>query len=724
MPRQTYGSDTVVEGVFSMPAVEGESNTQTLLTLGDMETIVKDLIDAPLRIEHGKEIAGIVEHAEIDPKTKCIRGRVRLNKGFSGERAAHLCRTGHFRGFSLGLDHMTGRDADGLPIITEKRALHVALANEPEMAEHAIITHVTPLSEERQRELEESRARITKARSTIDATENKLSFPKLGDEGDRLSTVLNDSATVHLTTYSSKSATMTDQTATATATPATPSAAEQIAALQKQLTDLQSRVQPPAKASETEANATLQAPPERLLPPAETRTSHMNIDANGVPQWQQKAPGQSQSSPLTFNFNMGQTDREQAALQERDRRSVLRKRGREEEPEVPAEATGDKLSEVQELRKRMAEMEERLQSFKQQKHRLDQATPHPSQAEQMAHDATTEEFAEKINTAKDQSIAEAQAEIDEDEDVEDKTKTLSIREIKEEHQKLRNMYGEIQEMRARDKEKKDTALQDRIKRKFKKYEAHAMRTGRHLRRHYEAQLAKTNIPLDSPEAHAILNMSNENLAAKKFDQSFLDNMGTQLLVSTLSNATNGIGLKQANEQLARERQKAAEMASRNRVLEQRAQLAATGRARDDVMMLDPKPMAPVRKLTPAARVAAPVQPAKPAQELSANEAFMKNSGISWRLAAPNRNLDAISAPRPKNPLGSVPFEVCAPRRRVHGLQFKHGKEDRDFVLRMMDEARTNSKAALTYSNAQQQSAFSPNEHFVPVNGRVGMYRVK
>src|SRR6056297_3740800 len=130
-----------VDGVFSMPAAEGESQDQLLLTIDDMKKRLDTVCGAPVRIEHGGEVVGSVERVEIDAKNR-IAGTVRLNPDTNGHRAARLCREGKYKGFSLGIMHEPDLSEDGKPIIKDKLILHVALAADPEFAEHTKISEV------------------------------------------------------------------------------------------------------------------------------------------------------------------------------------------------------------------------------------------------------------------------------------------------------------------------------------------------------------------------------------------------------------------------------------------------------------------------------------------------------------------------------------------------------------------------------------------------------
>jgi len=733
MSDDTSSDDTSVDdlrvpvsGVFSMPASEGASQDQCLLTREDMQRELPALVGAPVRVEHGGEVVGTVEKVTIDDEDR-MAGTVRLNRDYSGRRAVRACRTGKYKGFSLGIMHQPGADADGKPIIKDKLILHVALAADPEFAEH---TKISEVGEDR-RELKLARRFVKIAAAKL---RREVGEKKQTDQNTMRKPVAQGTTTERqppIVSVSSKSS--------APSTSAM-SSAEEIA---RQIAELQEKQK---KIQEEEEKAKKEASEQQEMQTDAPQASSMNQQqqqqhqqpSGGMQQdgaWQQKPPNSFQS-PVVFNMHVGgqgqgqtqgsfdplsqmseasaaeyQRQKRDAELYERQRAQAPAGRGKkrtvDEEQEdsvsmVPK--TDEKDREIARLKALLGESDGKNRRYDADSADLgsEQEEPEGSRASQKTRDL--------MSSIQNKLAAPSAAadDVDEDADVDDKPQapaaggeeeeidasSLTYEELSKKNTTLKGMAREINDLKTKIRAMKDGTnkqnRKDELATKQRKYEAACTDYVRKNNAWLMRQIALAGQDIDEDMEETMADYATQVGGLKLGDLSSLNNMGRLVTVSH-ANAQNGLrqteeALAAARKEFAKERLRLQRDAERQRVAAERAEAQRTVASSD--------PRAGVRGGKPKPQGRPHSQPAHaPAPNASASDPraqFMRTTGLSMPLVdyskplpAGSKLFEAKSNPRNMN------FVKPEDRHRFRAPRSRRGAQRSvDFdVLKELDRTR-------------------------------------
>jgi len=709
-----------VSGVFSMPAVEGESEDQCLLTLADMQKELPTLTGAPVRVEHGEEVVGTVEKVTIDAQNR-IAGTVRLNRDYSGRKALSACRDGRYKGFSLGIMHEPGLGDDGKPIIKNKLILHVALAQNPEFSDH---TKISDIGDDR-REVKIGRRFVKiaaeKLRRETGTGGEKQTAPRTLKSGSAKASTADKTRQQPITvSLSSNSSAPETQTMSSVE-----ELNRQMAELQKQRDALEAQQKAEAEASMKVDQQQQQQPPQQ--PPQQ--------DFQG---WSQKQPN-PYTSPVVFNMNVGgaqapgtdplsqmseataaeferqKADAEayrkmKAEEERRNRKGEKRSRDEAEAPDQPSTtAAASLIPEQDEKDREIARLKALLGEAGEGKERRQEdnegTVDHASSKTQALVDSIQSKLAQATTNES------AAADMDEDADIDDKliakqkaeaasatqdidASKISFDDLSKENETIRTTIREVNALKSEIKKMKDGAAKqhkkDELARKERLVrsasESYVRRNNAWLVR--QMSLAGQDIDDDMSSAMADYATQPESLTLK--DLASLNNMGRLVTVSH-ANAQNGLMATQAA--LAKERQvwekerlKLQAKAESERIAAERAQAhlsIANSDPRFGVRGANPVPQGRRHsqpKSAPQAQARASVDP---------RFAYMKQTGIPMRLVDASKRVDGMKvfeSGKAVRDLSFVPAQSrhsFRPPRARFGLQ-RNGEID---VLKELDRVR-------------------------------------
>lgn len=628
-----------VSGVFSLPAAEGDSQAQAMLTREDMLKELPSLKGMPVRIEHGPEIVGEVEEVHLDEQDR-IAGTVRLNRDIAGRKALQKCRSKEFTGFSLGLLHKHGNDAKGMPIIKEKVVLHVALAKDPEFDEHTLIHEVG-----KDRPEVTLGAAALRARSKLEAEKQKRlgALGKGADQG--LTRIKKTEDTVSL---SSKN-------------PITESETMSAEDIQRQIEELQ------AKKAQMEQDAqkekTEETPMQTDEAPAKTTTTIPAGMHDGV--LYDKPPNPNQT-PVIMNFNMGSKDplsqmasatnaeldrqRRDAELYRQQFEQSQRKRGQKRRlDEDEAFADTDEANEVRMLREQV----ERLQAQIMGKSQADETEANKAARTSnatAAEDAHAEDVSDKTQSVVDSITKKLAApsqpatnmEEDEDEDVEDKVLNIDASKITsemldKEGATLKETARKIYALASSLKKLSGSALQhkkDELEAMKRKYNAECQKYTARQSAWITRQFVLANEPLDDATTGVLADFSTATGGLKLKD---LDVLRSLRQAVTVSHKNMNNSLEQANSKLEQDRiafqreqiRQKAEL-ERQRVQVERAQSQFDVHSSDPRTARGARPTPRGRARTQPKTEPAPTQ--APPKEVDPRMAYLKNNGFYMPLA--------------------------------------------------------------------------------------------
>lgn len=742
-----------IGGVFSLPAAEGESHEQLHLTIDDMKKELPTLIGAPVRVEHGDEVVGTVESVEIDDQRR-IRGIVKLNSDYTGKRALRKCRNGEYTGFSLGVAHEAGVDENG-PRINGKYILHVALAKTPEFADHTVIDAIgetTPMAK--------INARVIKLKA--EQLRRKLGVSKKQAAGFTPKPSAALISTVHSTQSDTTQRPLIVSTSSATSTiPPTMSAASE---LDKQIAELQAQREAAMQAEklaaqETAGGVDANKPPQHSW--QQTPSSNQSpivINVNGTQATPQQPP--AAAAPTTLDPFAGVTaaelaefrrqKEERAAFDEQQRaseaaadaagrRTTSAKRSRDEDTQddialTPASDSRD--AEIERMRREIGELKAARASEEQA------SIERPSDKTQAAMDSIKSKLAAKTEAAPGASAVEEDTPVEEID-----ASTLKFEDINAQLTELAAARRTINDTEKAIKLLTGTARQnkqdelDRTKREFKTAsDATTARFAAYITR----QLALSGQGGDQDDdITASLAETTTRIGGPSIsDISSMRAMGRLVTVSH-SNAQNTMAA--ANEQLQQQKQRFAAERLKMQAEAERAKIAAErSNARLSIASVDPQRQPSNAPPTsnrgpPVAATPSAVPRAAPAHADDPSYVYMRQTGLSARLVAPDHQVapgqQVFTQLSAANPLQRLPEQFLDEknktthnlRRSLHAPRVRNGAQRLapDDLLANLSRARAHMEvgAADKLDNMEFSGKYQGAEDCTPVDGNATLSRM-
>ena len=757
-----------VSGVFSMPASEGASEAQCMLTREDMQREMPSLVGAPVRVEHGGEVVGSVEKVSIDDEDR-IAGTIRLNRDFSGRKALRACRDGKYKGFSLGIMHTPDVDEDGMPIITDKLLLHVALAEDPEFGEQTTISEVG-----------QDRREVKLAKRFIKIAADKLRRRAVLEKQTDQNTAQKVEAQVSTTerlprphpivTVSSKSSVPSTETMS--------SAEEierQIAELQAKQKQVREQEEQKKKQQEEQKNTEEVNTDEQSSGNGQTMSQQQQQAPGGGFQpdgsWQQKPPN-SYQSPVVFNMHLGgqggqtafdplsqmseasaaEYKRQQRDAEEYQRRRQFEPVGRGGQKRGMDADTEDAVSLVPKQDEKDREIA-RLQALLGEKdgknRRFNDEDTGADEAEGSRASQTTRDLMSSIQNKLTQGGSKDMAEdVDPDADVDDKllakqaaeetdvdAASITFDELSQKNNELKKAAREINEFKSKIRGMKAGTMkqnmQDALATKQRKYEAACSDYVRRNNAWLMRQITLAGQDVDEDMEETMADYATQVGGLKLNDLHSLNNMGKLVTVSH-ANAENG--LRQTNEQLAKakrefakERLRLQNEAERQRIEADRAKAAA------QIVTSDPRsgarggaPKVQGRPHTQPKHAASSETSAAPA--LDPRLQYMRQTGISMPLVDFNEQIPAgAKVFESKNNPSNMNFVPVDDRHRYRPPRARMGAQRSvDFdILKELDRTRRSHRLGqadiITRSDFGGHYTQPPGS--VPLEGRPGLAKL-
>ena len=762
-----------VDGVFSMPAAEGESQDQLLLTIDDMKKRLDTVCGAPVRIEHGGEVVGSVERVEIDAKNR-IAGTVRLNPDTNGHRAARLCREGKYKGFSLGIMHEPDLSEDGRPIIKDKLILHVALAADPEFKEH---TKITRVDEERQDvKIAKRFLRFAEAQARLRVGQQRKKQKSPATVNER-----RDPETTHPSAKNSKSkpgvVTFSSNSSVAeTSTMSDLSELDrQMAELKKQREELAAKQQQQQQQEEEAAAARggmdqdgkwTQRPPNPYTSPVVFNMYTGNHGSGHGQQHQQHQQQQQQDSPL---LNMSKAASEEYDRQKADAERYEREK-RASKANVPKKRTRDEMEEdnqppvkhteaasivpSSDLEKRIARMQAEIEELRGKTRRTQEDNTNPSEetpsskTQQMV-DSIQSKLAKSGSTEREQGESASGMDEDEDEDIEDKRlarerdeqeidgSKISREQIFAENDKLVKERRSLNELKTKVKSMKPGTAkqneQDKLNAKERQYYKNCKEFAKRNTAWILHQFAEANEELDDDSLSALASHNVKTSGFNIGDLNAFKLMGNAVTVSH-ANAKNTLMASELQFQKDKKQFELERLQLQQKA--KRAQMEADrANAKSAIMQVDPRAPsrsnAPPQKQLSRKKTSAPATHSAP---LDARSVYMKQTGLPFKLVDSRspvpRNVQIFESAAPASNIDRLKkksgFNLYAPRKRM-GMHSQSDPETERFLRELDNHRRSQTPGHQDRVTDQNFSAgFSPSAPYnsEPVDSKYGVVRMQ